>query len=89
MHNGTISLNNDDEEEALLKQNPDPVPLLLVNLDELLLKREGDKVTGKEKHEQVKEDNLEMQAQKCGKKVLKDLEDWIKMQKGKEESNRT
>lgn len=29
----------DDEEEAFLKQNLDLVPLLFVNLDELLLKK--------------------------------------------------
>lgn len=50
----------DDKEKALLMKNPDLVPLLLVNVDELLLKKEEGTKPTSSKDKLVKKDDIEI-----------------------------
>lgn len=58
----------DDKEEIFERHNPDLVPLLLVNLDELLLKKQGQLKPGSSKGKVLWEETIEGQSQRCGEK---------------------
>lgn len=74
----------DDEKDYLLKQNPNLMPLFMINLEKTL---ENKEVTPKEKpsHRAGKritreedQESIETQAKQCKGKDLNDLNEWIK-----------
>ena len=79
----------DDEEEYLLQQNPNLVPLFLVHLDKVLQKQKMDPGNKKGKRKQAKPEDLELRARECGQEDFENLQAWIKTQKDKEQEEVT
>ena len=79
----------EDEEEYLLRQNPNLVPLFMVHLDEILQGKEPNSVKKKNKKNLAEQEDIELRARECGSADLENLQAWIKAQKDKEQEEDT
>ena len=79
----------DDEEEYLLQQNLNLVPLFLVHLDKVLQIQRMNLGNKKGKRKQAEPEDLQVRAQECGQEDFENLQAWIKTQKDKEQEEVT
>ena len=79
----------EDEEEYLLHQNPNLVPLFMVHLDKILQKQKLDPGSKKGKRKQAESEDIELRARECGQEDFENLQAWIKTQKDKEQEEVT